>query len=719
MKAIILAASRGEQLGELTEEIPKCMLPFGQKSILERQIHLLTEIGIKRSDICVVAGYKPEKIKSVKGISVILNEEYKVTDNSYSLWLALQDSYDDVLVLDGDLVYEIEALNLILKADGNAVLVTDNNQYNGSTGIIVGENERLLAIGKHLLGEKSYASILKLTAETSAVLAKQLKNSKTFWYTVSLNKILDTEVFRVCDAKCRIIGINTYSDYLEAKKYFGIEKDIIWVTGATGFLGQKISNILKRNYTVVGTKGKSASSEFVAIDLVNKEAILAYARLIKPSIIVHTAGIPEPERCEADRTAAYQINVAAVENLVEVCNELEIKLIHISTDYVFDGNSNEEYKRNDERRPKNYYGVTKSQAEDVVKKCKNSLIIRVPLLYGYNHKEDKITFPIKILHKLGSGEEIYLDNKQIRYPVLIDDVAFAVKDSLQKNGIVHVTSGEPVTKYTWAKILAAEFGYRECLIKEDVESSLDDRPQHVKLCVEEQDYLVTDAKRGAEILRKQLACVFQLIYKSSPAEHVYGVNIGSYRYQLGKKLASVLPEDIVKKVDYIVPIPNSGLYYAMGLAEELKVPYLQALIKPDTLTRSFQIADIALREQVIRQKIMPVRELLESKNIILVDEAIFTGTTLRIVCDMVKACGAGEIYVALPTPICRNVCGQYVQPERRLLSWDVNEKELVSYFKVNGVFFQRYSVFYNSIRDLGDICQDCFMSGKNNTVKED
>ena len=78
-----------------------------------------------------------------------------------------------------------------------------------------------------------------------------------------------------------------------------------------------------------------------------------------------------------------------------------------------------------------------------------------------------------------------------------------------------------------------------------------------------------------------------------------------------------MPEEIVGRMDYVVPIPNSGLYYAMGLAEQIKVPYLQSLVKPDTLTRSFQISDIALREHVIRQKITPIRELLEDKNIML------------------------------------------------------------------------------------------------------
>ena len=486
------------------------------------------------------------------------------------------------------------------------------------------------------------------------------------------------------------------------------------MTGASGFLGQKIYHILKRNYDVVGTKGKNIDSQFTSIDLLDKESIMAYTRLIRPNIIIHTAGIPEPEKCEANRPKADRINVEAVKNLVEICNETGMKLIHISTDYVFDGESQEEYERDAKRRPKNYYGITKLRAEDEVKKCKDGLIIRVPLLYGYNNRGDKAVFPIKVLEKLKKGEEIFLDNKQIRYPVLIDDVAFSVADSLHKKGIIHITSNEPVTKYMWAKILAREFGYDEALIREDNESSLEDRPKHVKLRVEGQDYLVTNVKRGAEILRKQMACVFQLIYKSNPAEAVYGINIGRYRYELGKKLAFSLPKEIIQKADYVVPIPNSGLYYAMGLAEQIGVPYLQALIKPDTLARSFQISDIALREEVIRQKITPVRELLENSNIILVDEAIFTGTTLRIVCDMVKACGAGEIYVAIPTPICRNVCRQYVQPERRLLSWDVDEDELVTYFKVNGLVFQEYGRFEESIQGVRKICRDCFIERKQN-----
>lgn len=711
MQAVILAASRGEQFGGLTEDIPKCMLPFGHETILERQIRILEELGIESSEICVVAGYKPDKLEKLsrkKGFCLVINEKYEITDNSYSLWLALQRKCSDVLVLDGDLIYEEETLRSILEVQGNAVLIAGDIRHDGNTGVRVANDGRLTEIGKHLPNGERYTGIIKFTPETAKMLLVQLKNNTTTWYTVALNRILEQHEFRVCYTPHYIIDINTYADYLAAKRRFGIEQSTIWVTGASGFLGQKIYHILKRNHNVFGTKGKSETSEFQSIDLLDKEAIMAYAKLINPNIIVHTAGIPEPEKCNEDKVAAYRANVEVVKNLVEICAEMRIKLIHISTDYVFDGESEGEYGHNAERRPKNYYGQTKMYAEDEVLKYTDTLIIRVPLLYGYNNRDDKETFPAKILHKLGKGEKVFLDNKQIRYPVLIDDVAFGVADSLHKRGVIHITSSEPVTKYTWGKALADEFGYSEELIQEDMNSSLDDRPPHVKLHIGKQDYSVTDARRGAEILRKQMACVFQLIYKSSPADNAYGINIGSYRYSLGKKLASVLPDEIVRESDYVVPVPSSGLYYAMGLAEEIKVPYLQALIKPDELTRSFQISDIALREQIIRHKILPIRELLANKSIILVDEAIFTGITLRIVCDMIKACGSRKIYIALPTPICRNVCRQYVQPERRLLSQDVDEEGIAKYFKVDGVFFQKYCVFDNSVSGIENICRDCF-----------
>src|SRR5699024_1449616 len=121
-----------------------------------------------------------------------------------------------------------------------------------------------------------------------------------------------------------------------------------------------------------------------------------------------------------------------------------------------------------------------------------------------------------------------------------------------------------------------------------------------------------------------------LLYTCSPAELEGKVQIGHFRYQLGKLLAETLKSGFSETLDYVVPIPNSGLYYAMGVAEALGVPYLQALIKRDGQRRSLQEQDMKVREQMIRENIALLPGLLEGKSVALVDEAIFTGITLKI-----------------------------------------------------------------------------------------
>lgn len=696
MKVIILAAGKSRRLGQLVKDKPKTLLEFGNETILARQIHLLKKKGVTEQDIIVVVGYKAEKIRQAVETTVIENCEYATTDNSYSLWLALQIVKEEtLLIMDGDLVFDEEVLDVVMDAPENSVIGVNSNDNYGNTGIMCDQNAVIQEIGKHVTSDIIYAGIMKLSCGCAKRLETQLCTSKKMWYTVALNKILREYNIKMILFPGKIYGINTYPEYLEAKRAFGLEDFTIWVTGASGFLGKKIYHILKRNYNTIGTKANSSDDEFQAIDLLDKDAVRAFVKLKKPSVIIHAAGIAEPERCLADKEMAYRINVETVSNLVEICAANKIKLIHISTDYVFDGELNTEYDRNDVRMPCNYYGETKKMAEDKVLEYADSLIVRIPVIYGFNSKTDKETFPIKVINTLRKGETLCLDNKQIRYPVLIDDVAFSIAAALQKTGIIHITSDISVTKYTWAKIIAEEFALDGNLIEENVESSMKDRPPHVKLKTDSQDYCVTDVRRGTEILRKQLSCVFQLIYKSNPVEHIYRLNVGEYRYKLGKKLGASLPVDVVKEIDYIVPVPTSGLYYAMGESEVTGVPYMQALVKPDSMTRSFQIADISMREQIIKQKIMPIKELINGKNVMLIDEAIFTGTTLRVICDIVKACGAKMIYIALPTPVCESMCRQHVQPERRLLSQDVDAEDVAQYFRVDGVFFKNMKILLN------------------------
>ncbi len=108
---------------------------------------------------------------------------------------------------------------------------------------------------------------------------------------------------------------------------------------------------------------------------------------------------------------------------------------------------------------------------------------------------------------------------------------------------------------------------------------------------------------------------------------------------------------------------------------------------------------------MIRDKICIIPELLHNKTIALVDEAIFTGTTLRVVCDMIKACGVKDIFILIPTPLSKSRCRQYVMPNREILSEKVSDME--EYFGARKVIFQTEKEYGDVMKTIPNICYEC------------
>ena len=75
----------------------------------------------------------------------------------------------------------------------------------------------------------------------------------------------------------------------------------------------------------------------------------------------------------------------------------------------------------------------------------------------------------------------------------------------------------------------------------------------------------------------------------------------------------------------------------------------------------------------------------------IIDEAIFTGITLKVVCDMLKACSVGKMSIFIPTPLCRHRCAQYVQPDRMLLAEEMDKEDIKRYFGADELYFQSES----------------------------
>ena len=154
MKAIILAAGIGKRLKPFTDNLPKCLIEIGGKTLLERHLAVFNESGIKETFI--VVGHKKEEIISRFGknyfgmkISYIENSAYRTSGSGYSLWLGLKAAQEEILFMDGDLAYEREMLkNFIAREESDVLLVGDDKGVDDEGVKVLVEGEFIREIGK-------------------------------------------------------------------------------------------------------------------------------------------------------------------------------------------------------------------------------------------------------------------------------------------------------------------------------------------------------------------------------------------------------------------------------------------------------------------------------------------------------------------------------------------------------------------------------------------
>ena len=159
-------------------------------------------------------------------------------------------------------------------------------------------------------------------------------------------------------------------------------------------------------------------------------------------------------------------------------------------------------------------------------------------------------------------------------------------------------------------------------------------------------------------------CAFELVYRARPDSHIFGTNIAEFRIKVGKALAK--KEDI--DADIIVPVPESGIFSATGYSHQSNIPLVFALIRDYNMGRFFFESDQIKRNALIKRKLKVVKELIKDKKIIVVDEAIVTGTTLKVVVGMLKESGAKEVHIRIPSPVHKSPCDKGIlSPKKDLL----------------------------------------------------
>ncbi|RPI04414.1 MAG: dTDP-4-dehydrorhamnose reductase [Ignavibacteriae bacterium] len=248
----------------------------------------------------------------------------------------------------------------------------------------------------------------------------------------------------------------------------------ILICGANGLLGQRLSLMLstQNDYEVLNT---SVERSFVydnklfdynQLDITSRSDVKSLLSSFQPDVILNAAAATNVDWCELNREEAWKANVTAVENLAEAARKVEARLVHISTDYIFDG-KNGPYDETAKPNPLGYYGKTKLASENVVRSAEiPHTILRTIVLYGSGFGV-KTNFALWIIKSLKAGKQIQVVDDQVGNPTFVSDLAMAMIKSFElgRDGIFHVGGGNLLSRYDFALETAEIFGLDASFIK--------------------------------------------------------------------------------------------------------------------------------------------------------------------------------------------------------------------------------------------------------------
>ena len=247
----------------------------------------------------------------------------------------------------------------------------------------------------------------------------------------------------------------------------------ILITGAFGQLGHSLQYVLSKNsnYELICTGRKiKKSQEGIPLDIRNQVALKEIINTTAPDILINLASMTNVDACELNPKLAGEINVAGLEH---ICDSFKGKIIHLSTDYVFDGTSGP-YKEDDPLNPISIYGKTKLASEHILleKDIKN-LVIRGNVLYDYS-PHTSASFLNWVVSSLKDNQEIKVVEDQFNNPTwtrsMSDIIELSIENDLE--GIIHWGDSVHISRFEFAKLIAKKFSLNESLIKPVLTSEL-------------------------------------------------------------------------------------------------------------------------------------------------------------------------------------------------------------------------------------------------------
>ncbi len=205
----------------------------------------------------------------------------------------------------------------------------------------------------------------------------------------------------------------------------------ILVTGSNGLLGQKLVHKLSTDPEVeliATARGdnrlkKANGYLYRSLDITSESEVAQTIAEVKPDVVINTAAMTNVDACEADKEGCDKLNVDAVQYIVDACVKHKVHLVHLSTDFIFDGEDGP-YTEDAEPNPLSYYGESKLKAEKIVEGSNvKAAILRTVLVYGIAEDMSRSNIVLWAKGALEKGKEINVVDDQFRSPTLAEDLA--------------------------------------------------------------------------------------------------------------------------------------------------------------------------------------------------------------------------------------------------------------------------------------------------------
>ena len=219
----------------------------------------------------------------------------------------------------------------------------------------------------------------------------------------------------------------------------------IWITGAEGHIGTALIDLLE------GVEYQLLPTDINEVDITKIDEVTQFVHVNRPDVVINCAGLTDVQECEINVDEAYRVNAIGVRNVALAANEVNAKVIQISTDDVFDKESRIPYNEFDNVHPRTIYGKSKEAGEKILTQLLNRfVIIRSSWIYGIGRD-----FVDEVLRNVGQGKTMEVPNNQYAAPTSAKELAKVIRYFIdnEEYGLYHVVCPGSCSRYEFARTI--------------------------------------------------------------------------------------------------------------------------------------------------------------------------------------------------------------------------------------------------------------------------